>query len=445
MSVSFEKRLWLTVISGSAALWTVSVLPRESQHWYWLAGLVWGLIWLWTFIAESKEEINLKALVPAVLMLHLSALLCGPILEDDFYRYSWDGRNIRSGIHPYSHSPYEQVLGVQNVEVQDLGFDELGVEEDLKSFPEYTRNINYPMYRTVYPPLTEVLFISEILAPNTIFGWPLFIFIIDLLIIFALFKKSKLPPALSLLVITNPLLIKEGLNSWHFDFFLIPLLLLWVLSTSISKGILLGLISGIRPWFLCFILWKFKDFKIKDWLFFALTLGIPWAALFLFPGFPENGFSSWKAFVREWEFNALFFELISSAAETFTEDSQKIRAVSWITGFALIGILWKLSKERGIEIAAALGWLLFLPTVNPWYIMPPAIALTVCSNVKLKALGAAFSVSTVLAYNHYAFLTPGNYLHWSWALLELGIAVLCFFICIKRFSTAETVPQLEQN
>ncbi|NQZ59096.1 MAG: hypothetical protein HRT88_16710 [Lentisphaeraceae bacterium] len=428
---------YISILWGVASLWTINALPETLHHYYWLAGTVWGVLYV---LAIVKSKINTSRwALAAIMALHLSAFFSGPILEDDFYRYSWDGRNIRQHVHPYAHSPYEQVSkNAVAEEFSDLSFTELDLEDELKNFPAYTDKINYPMYRTVYPPLTEALFISEALVPDTIWGWPLFIFLVDLAFIYYLFYMSGISANLSCLILVNPLFIKEALNSWHFDFFLIPLLFLYFFSHKKYKPVSLALMTGIRPWFLALILWNYKKWSLKDFVVFAVCLLTPWFLLFILPGFPKDGFSSWKAFAGGWEFNAIFYEVLRLPLSLFTENEDYYRLISWLCGFAIIAFLWRYRPNtEGIGLAALCGWLLFLPTVNPWYIMPLSTVLIAIKNRHLRALGGALSTSMPMAYLHYAHLDAGNYLDWSWALAQIAVASISYFFIYR--ATAESL------
>jgi alpha-1,6-mannosyltransferase len=435
----------LSILFGISCLWCVGLLPVAYQHYFYIYGALWGCIYLLVAVRGDAKLPFSKIVLFSILLLHFSAFLSSPILEDDYFRYSWDGHNLRQGVHPYAQTPFEQVSGRENEEVVDLGFEDLVLEEDMEGHPDYTKKINYPMYRTVYPPLVEVLFVSEALAPNTIYGWPLFIFLIDLLIIYLLVFKSGLSFFTCCLVLTNPLFVKEGLNSWHFDFFLVPLLLLWIVKKQHYDAFIIGLLAGIRPWFLAMSLWRFKDWRLKDYLILLLTLGIPWLTMLLYPGFPNQGFSSWGAFVKGWEFNAVFYELVRQCFSYFTTEDLYFRYVSWISGFALIGVFWYFIRYRvGLELLAIVAWLFFLPTVNPWYIMPIAVILVAVDDIKLKSAGLALCVCMPLAYRHYAHLEEGNYLHWSWALLEVVVGLVAYCTAQKLLKRAEDNNQFSQ-
>ena len=432
--------LSLSLTLGMVSFWGINFLPEKYHYLYWIAGTIWGICFTLSVINIREDKSCSKKILLGIILLHLSAILSGPILEDDYYRYSWDGRNIRMGMHPYNQSPYEQVSGVKS-KVEDYSFSELPLKKELEQFPDYTEKINYPMYRTVYPPLAELSFASEVLAPDTHYGWPIFLLIIDLLFIYYLVYKSKIPFISACLLLTNPLLLKEGLNSLHFDFLLVPLLILYIYYIGKCQPFILGLMCGLRPWFAALILWELKSWQVKDYAVFFATLALPWILLVLYPGFPEDGFSSWSAFVKSWEFNALFYEVLRQVFGLFTDNESFYRAAGWIIGFSIIFTAWKYKKDnKAYGFAALAAWLLFLPTVNPWYLMPIAAALAINENLKLKALGCALTTCLPMAYIHYEHFIPGTPAALSWALFEL-FAGLSVYLFVLKSSTKNLTDQ----
>ena len=69
------------------------------------AGVYLTLLWL---IPRSRAERRLLALVLGVgLVIRAVTMFSTPILEDDFYRYLWDGAVVAGGNDPYRFSPAE--------------------------------------------------------------------------------------------------------------------------------------------------------------------------------------------------------------------------------------------------------------------------------------------------------------------------------------------------
>ena len=63
-----------------------------------------------------------------------------PSLSDDYHRYVWDGRVQLAGVNPYKYRPYEHALDRVRYSGRDL--------------------INHEELKTVYPPLTQAVFLG---------------------------------------------------------------------------------------------------------------------------------------------------------------------------------------------------------------------------------------------------------------------------------------------
>ena len=444
----------LIALLGSLSLYFIaqSSAAQQADLW-WKAGFLWALLYgvnLY-YVKKHDAESHSKLLLIAALLTHLIAWSAGPILEDDFYRYAWDGHNSRLGIHPYAQAPFDQVTSLQGhgSELWD-SYNHLTLEQLKETHPElvpnsypnqypiYVDKINYPMYRTIYPPVVEGLFFSELLAPNTPWGFSRLILICDFLLIFLLWRYCKANHFLFCALALNPLFIKEGLNSWHFDYFLVPLLvILSLLKIQTTKApnlqaILIGLSAGIRPWFAALILWEYPHWRWKQYTLFALTLGLPWLALFLLPGMPTNALSSWGEFAQNWEFNALFFELLRSVLSGFLGENQ-LRFLAWILAFLTLGLIALYSIKTKVTWTgpfAIVMWIFFLPAVNTWYIMPIACALLASQNPKAQGIGLGLTISMPLAYRHYNHLEFGAFLGIEWSFAQIGSIILIALLWI---------------
>jgi len=72
-----------------------------------------------------------------------------PMLQNDHYRYLWDGGFVAHGFDPYAFSP-KQVL-------EGDGVPPGGLDLARAAYPVVQR-INHPEVRTIYPPLAQAAF-----------------------------------------------------------------------------------------------------------------------------------------------------------------------------------------------------------------------------------------------------------------------------------------------
>ncbi len=101
---------------------------------YVLAGAGFALL------ATAATSLPLRGAIVAAVVLRLIFLPVMPSLSDDYHRYVWDGRVQLAGINPYQYRPYEHALD----RVRYAGRD----------------RINHDELRTIYPPLTQAVFLG---------------------------------------------------------------------------------------------------------------------------------------------------------------------------------------------------------------------------------------------------------------------------------------------
>ena len=129
------------VAAGLAGLALSGDLPHQAARFasfYGLAGAGFALL------ATCATSLPLGAAIVAAVVLRLIFLPGMPSLSDDYYRYVWDGRVQLAGINPYKYRPYEHALDRVPFAQRDL--------------------INHEELRTVYPPLTQAVFLGVALA-----------------------------------------------------------------------------------------------------------------------------------------------------------------------------------------------------------------------------------------------------------------------------------------
>ena len=170
-----------------------------------------------------------------------------PILEDDYFRYLWDGGVTVNGINPYSYSP-EDVLNDNGVpeKLSELAGKAGGILE----------NINNPSVRTIYPPIAQAAFaLSYIIDPFNVVTWKIILLIFDLITLALLFyalRERGLPVTYLMIYWWNPLLVKEIFNSGHLDVIVFPFvlggLILAVQNERVKSTLSMVIGIGIKLW-----------------------------------------------------------------------------------------------------------------------------------------------------------------------------------------------------
>jgi len=204
-----------------------------------------GAVYLWvirrTLNAHLTQNGFLWILGVGIVMRALM-IVSVPILEDDYFRYLWDGGVTVSGVNPYSYSP-ENVL------------DDNGVPEKLTELSGKAggiiENINNPSVRTIYPPITQSVFALSYMAdPFNLITWKIILLVFDFITLALLFyalRANNLPSSYLMIYWWNPLLVKEIFNSGHLDVLVFPFVLAGLILASQNRRIrsTLSLVIGI--------------------------------------------------------------------------------------------------------------------------------------------------------------------------------------------------------
>lgn len=152
-----------------------------------------------------------------------------PAIDDDYYRYLWDGAVTAHGYNPYVYSP-EAAMDFTNRNVSEE------IHELANESGEIIKNINHPSIRTIYPILSQIVFaVAYFIAPWQFWAWKVILLLFDLALLFILFKtlkELKLPLLFIVFYWLNPVVIHELYNAAHMD-----LLALLFLSLSLYLSI----------------------------------------------------------------------------------------------------------------------------------------------------------------------------------------------------------------
>ena len=171
-----------------------------------------------------------------------------PVLEDDYYRYLWDGASVAHGLNPYAHRPLE-------IQERDEGLSEACLELGNEAGVVLHR-INHPQLGTVYPAVAQGAFaLAHEISPWRLSGLRVLYCLLDgavFALLILLLRALDRSPLLVLIYWWNPLAIKEIYNSIHMDIVLIPLVLLallWALHGHTRRAMVpLALAIATKIW-----------------------------------------------------------------------------------------------------------------------------------------------------------------------------------------------------
>ncbi len=344
----------------------------------------WGLIYCAQFLLYLGAALllakygagNLSLWIVTGIAVRVVLWFSDPVLETDFCRYLWDGRVLANGINPYLYAPLDPAL------------DRIDVL--------YRTYINGSQFRTIYPPVSQVVFgLSHFVAPDSLLALKVFFTVFDLATGFLLvrwLKRRDLDPRWSLLYFLNPLVLKEIANSAHLD--AIPMFLsfaaLYLMSCpgrrrTVLAWVLLAFAVGSK-WYPLVLVPFFLRLDGRRWrhsLLFAMLLVLVYLP-FLDAGLHLLGGA--MGFARYWVFNASVFQLTSALfdglGQLFSQSSmaQQLLTNQWpaklLLGVVfLLAVAWRVRRlENHNQLPAAalwtLGFLLIVsPVVDAWYVL----------------------------------------------------------------------------
>ncbi len=180
------------------------------------------------------------------LVMRLALMGSTPILEDDFYRYLWDGGVTVSGNSPYTVSPNDAQSELYHYSLQPLARQSGVVIERL----------NHSELKTIYPPVAQAAFaLAHVVSPWSLTAWRLVCLAAELAtmaLLLTLLREAARPAIWVALYWLNPLIAKELINSAHMDAIVSPLVLVALLMTirrrPSAAAVAIGLAIGAKIW-----------------------------------------------------------------------------------------------------------------------------------------------------------------------------------------------------
>ncbi len=327
---------------------------------YGAASLVWLAAVRRVMRADHVAPRTLALVVGFAVLFRAVVVPQASILDDDLYRYVWDGRMTWHGVNPYQYAPDD---------------DALSAYRDARIYPF----INFPYVPTVYPPLTQLAFALVVgLFGETLLAMKLAWTAVDLLVIvaiIALLRAARVAPARVLVYAWAPLTVKEVAGSGHMD--VLPALLtvlavLWAGRRPFLGASALGAAIAAKLYPILLVPLVFRWFRAHA-LVIPVTIALV-SAPFLSVGLDQaaRGLVAYGAY---WTFNPGLFDLLQRGLSLVT--SHGILAAKVLAGIAVtLAILWRVGRrddtirdrcESVIWVLA--GMLLFAPTADPWYLL----------------------------------------------------------------------------
>ena len=321
---------------------------------------------LWIALERRFECMPVAGVLGLALVLRLIAMQASPLLEDDHFRYLWDGLRTASGFDPYRLAP-SAFFG--NNDLPARWQDILG-------------GINNPDVPTIYGPLLQWLFaLAYWIAPGRLAAIQGLLLVADMAVLLVLVRQGVGARWL-LIYAVHPLILKEAMASAHPDglvaLFLLLALLAWQWRRAVWVGVLLGLAVGTKVAALVAVplLVMRPRSPAMNGTRWALGLGAGFAATLalLYVPFILAGGSDASAlgtFGSQWRFNPLLYRIVEAAVPAAA--ARPFAALLISAGMVAVVWYWRRNMRHAAAPAlppldAALVLLLLLsPVVNAWY------------------------------------------------------------------------------
>jgi hypothetical protein len=398
---------------------------------------------LWLALDGRFERAPLRWVFVLALLLRVIAACASPLLEDDHYRYLWDGWRSATALDPYRLAP-------------SAWFGDTDLPQ---RWQDVLSGINYPDIPTIYGPVLQVLFaVGHTIAPAQL--WPLqgLLVVADMAVLWLLARQG-VDSRWLLAYAMHPLLLKEAFASAHPDMLLALFLLLtlvaWQRGRPVLVGVLLGLAVGTKVAALVvapLLMWApviAYPGQLRNALRWALSAGVAAVvtlALLYLPFLLAGGSdaTALSVFGTTWLFNPLLYRVVDVMWPA--SFARPVAALMIIAG--LVVIAWRWRQEIRLEpnipppLDVALVLLLLLsPVVNPWYWLWVLALAVYLRRAGVLAIGAVSALSYINS-SVVAALDPGQpfVVPWPLALVQVVVFVAAWQAQRLRARRINRVP-----
>lgn len=315
------------------------------------------------------------------ILFRVTLLFSNPIQEDDFYRYLWDGKVVASGLDPYRFTPRE----VRESNGRDVTIRRYAsIRQEDPALALILSRVNHPEVLTIYPPLAQGVFgLSALVAPGSLLALRLAFLSFDLGLcglIFASLRRLGINPLYYLIYAWSPLVIKETINSAHYDvvptFFLVLALLFSLQRRTLlaHSSFALAVLGKIYPLLLLPVFF-WRTWRRQGWGRALLGLGVVVVVITLgYAPFRDAGPFLWQGtltFTERWQTNSFLFPFLRAlVGERWIANGIVVLLLSSVVILVLVRIQLHEEREFLWGVFLILGALFLLsPVENPWYFL----------------------------------------------------------------------------
>lgn len=329
-----------------------------------------------------------------------------PIVEDDYYRYLFDGALTANGFNPFAFSPQDALSGAA---VPD------GVAALAAVGASVVEAINYPGIRTIYPPTAQAAFaLAYWIEPWSLDALRLVLLSADLavfLLLAALLKRFARSALWLILYWWNPLVLYSTYQAAHMDVLMLPLIVgalhLVIRRRPQMAVTALALAAGVKVWPALLIPSALR-YRRSDWrpILSGGAVGGGLIAVLFLPVLKAGvgGDSGFAVYTQYWQNNAPLLAILKAA---LPGDAATANAVArGLLGLVAVAVAFAVNRQpahdeatvmRRFAIVAVTAFLLS-PAQFPWYFLWVAPFLAIVPNPALLLLTALLPLWLIRAW-----------------------------------------------
>ncbi len=382
----------------------------------------YGLL-VWLALDTTFDGLRARHALTTVIALGVISLLALPLLEDDHFRYLWDGYITATTGKPFAHAPSHY-------------FDDAAVPSVMR---EVLSGINNPDVPTIYGPALQALFaLCYWVSPGEL--WPFKIMLLSAQIaVLLLLRASGISWRWLMLLLLHPLLYKESAITAHPDLLIGATLLgavlawqrgheSWAASLACVAVAMKFSALAVLPFF---CITRSGRWSARGTVACAITLATLYAPVLLTLSGAEG--RALAIFGEQWRFNPLLFKLAATALGDAA--ARWVVAAVFVLAWLALTARWLSRLRQGTMllppvVAVMVTMLLLSPAVNPWYwlwVLPLA-------TLRFSALAWVIASVSLLAYAHVGtqVLAGSSIVTYAVPLWATALQLLTLLIVVAR-------------
>jgi alpha-1,6-mannosyltransferase len=403
----------------------------------------------WVALDRGWNSLRTTHLLFVLVAVRYAAFFVEPLLEDDHFRYLWDGFITATTGQPFAHAPV-------------YFFQSSAVPTAMQAV---LSGINNPEIPSIYGPVLQAVFaLCYVVAPAEL--WPLkCVLLLAEIAMLLMLRRSGISARWLMLWVLHPLIVKESAITAHPDMLLGGALfaaaMYWrgAYHSSAAMWASVAIAIKVSAVVVLPLFWinRAGRFSVRGFFATLAALCVFYGPLWLLSTGAEA--RALIIFGEQWTFNPLLFRAVS----TFVTDSfaRVLVVIVFVAAWFYFGARWitslRVAQRYEGDIAVLRGrlaippivavitaLLVLSPTMNPWYwlwVLPLALwmlAIGDSNDVGTSLIAWTAASVSLLAYAHVATqvranssITTFTVPLWATFLQGTFIAMALIFVCVR--------------